>query len=77
MSLTVLEEGNPPNDEPLVGGDHVQARPRAADHAGHVVQDVVALGLVLEQLDVGVEHVSLCDVDALAQNLENSINFPS
>lgn len=65
-SLTVLQERHPAHDEALVGGDDVQARPRAADHAGDVVQDVVALGLVLEELHVRVEHVSLRDVDPLA-----------
>lgn len=67
--LTVFHERDSSHDEPLVGGDHVEARPGAADHARHVVENVVALGLLLEQLHVRVEHVSLRDVDALAQDL--------
>jgi hypothetical protein len=43
--------------------------PGAAQHAGQVVQDGITLALVLKQLHVGVEEVTLGDVDALGAQL--------
>ena len=41
----------------------MQARSRAPQHAGHVVEHGVGLRLVLKQLHVGVEEVALGHVD--------------
>lgn len=70
--LTVLQERHAADHQALVRGYHVEAGAGAADHAGHVVEHVVALGLLLEELHVRVEHVSLGDVDALAEDLGTS-----
>mmetsp|Transcript_16507 Transcript_16507/g.53479 ORF Transcript_16507/g.53479 Transcript_16507/m.53479 type:complete len:349 (-) Transcript_16507:52-1098(-) len=64
------------DDDALLRRDHVEGRAGAADHAGDVVEDVVGLGLLLEELDVGVEEVALCDVDALRAELEHNLHQP-
>ncbi len=45
------------------------APPGAAQHAGQVVQNGVALALLLKELHIGVEQVTLGDVDALGAQL--------
>lgn len=47
----------------------VQARPGAAQHAADVIQDGVRLPLLLEQLHVRVEQVTLCHVDPFIAEL--------
>jgi hypothetical protein len=63
--VAVLSERQPPDDDALLARDDMQAAARAAEHAGEVVEHGVALPLILEELDVGVEEVALGDVDTL------------
>ncbi len=58
---------------PFIRSYDVEVGARAADHAGHVVQHCVALALVLEQLHVGVEQVSLGDMDALPCSIQYTV----
>lgn len=40
----------------------------ASEHAGDVVEDCIGLGLVAKELDIGVEEVTLGDMDAPAED---------
>ena len=46
-------------------------RAGGSHHARDIVQHVVALRLLLEELHIGVEEVTLRDVDALGAELED------
>jgi hypothetical protein len=66
--VPVVGEDKAADDDALLGGDDVERGPGASEHAGDVVEDGVRLGLVAEELDVGVEEVTLGDVDAPAED---------
>ncbi len=67
--------------EYFVGCNNVQARPRAAEHHGNIIQHAIRLEvneskalsyilLLCEQFHIGVEKIPLGDVDILANDLK-------
>ncbi|POO02482.1 hypothetical protein TorRG33x02_014660 [Trema orientale] len=74
--IPIVAENKATHHDPFLRGDHIEAGASAAQHTGHVVEDRVGLRLVLEELDVGVEQVSLGDVDALEAELVDELEDP-
>lgn len=48
-------------------------RPSAAEDAGHVIEHGVGLSLVLEQLNIGIEQITLRDMDVLERQLVDEL----
>lgn len=59
------------------GTHHVKGGSRAAKKAGNIVKGAVAVTLVLKELDIRVEKISLCDMDALNVELMHQLQNPA
>ena len=74
VAILVVQEL--PNDDAFLGGDDVERVSGATEEAGDVVEHRIRVLLVLEQLDVGVEEITLGDVNTSGQHAVHELHHP-